>query len=222
MSGMSMNREGGYVNPLLISLILSIVVLLGVAGFGAWAYSSRQDYKNNSDLKSAAAASEAVKKTQIEEAAKYAEQAKSPLQQYVGPSQYGAVTVQYPKTWSGYIISNASNPLSTYFHPDVVPDIVGGKNAYAMRIQVIPRSYASQMQQYETSVNAKKITVTPYTLPKVPDVVGSRIDGQISADNQGSIVVLPLRNMTLMISTESQDFIKDFNEIILPNATFAP
>jgi hypothetical protein len=199
-----------------------VVLLLGVAGFGTWAFASRQDYKNNSDQKSAAAATAAVKDTQIKDAAKYAEESKNPLKQFVGPSQFGSVTAQYPKTWSGYIIANASTPLSAFFHPDVVPDVVSQGNAYALRIQVVSRSYAQQLLMYETQVQSKKVTVKPYSLPKVPDVVGSRIDGQISTNNQGSVIILPLRNLALQISTESQDFEKDFNEIILPNFTFSP
>jgi hypothetical protein len=222
MSGMSMNRQGGYINPLLVSLILALVLLVAVASFGGWAFTSRQDYKNNSDQKSAVAAAAERKKTQGEDAAHYAEEAKSPLKQFVGPSQYGSVTASYPKTWSGYVITNASTPLSAFFQPDVVPDVQNPDNAYALRIQVIGRSYAQQLLLYDTQVQAKKVTVTPYSLPKVPGVVGSRIDGQIATDTQGTVIILPLRNLSLQISTESQSFENDLNNIILPNFTFAP
>jgi hypothetical protein len=223
MSGMKTNRQGGYMNVLMIPLVLAVVLLVSAASFGAWAFSSRSDYKNHSDVKSAAAASAAVKATQETDAKKYAEEAKSPLKKFVGPSQFGSVTAMYPKTWSGYIIANNSTPLSAYFQPDVVPDISGqSNNAYAFRVQVVSQTYANELQSYSSLVSTKKVTVTPYTFPKVPGVVGSRIDGQISANDQGTIIIVPLRNLSLLVSTESQNFEPDFNNIILPNFTFSP
>lgn len=222
MSVMSTNRQGGYVDPLLIPLIAAVFLLITAAGFGAWAFSSRQDFKNNSDQKSAVAAAAAVKDAQQKDAAKYAEEAKDPLKQFVGPSQYGSVTAKYPKTWSGYVIKNVSNPLSAYFQPDVVGDIQDDDGSYALRIQVVNQSYASQLQSYDSAVKTGKATASPFSFAKVPSVVGTRIDGQISIKNQGTIIILPLRNLTLLVSTESQDFEADFNNIILPNFTFSP
>ena len=222
MSGMGMNRQGGYIDSLLIPLILAVVLLLGAVLFGGWAFSTRQGYKNHSDQKAEKAAAAAVAATQITDAAKYAEEAKNPLKTFVGPSQYGSITMQYPKVWSGYVIENNSTPLNAYFQPDVVPDVSDQSSAYALRIQVISQSYAGQLQAYSGLVQSKKVTVAPYTLPKVPSVVGSRVDGQISSTNQGSIIILPLRNLTLQISTESQTFEPDFNNIILPNLSFSP
>jgi hypothetical protein len=222
MSGMKTNRQGGYMNILLIPLIAAAVLLIAAAAFGAWAFSSRSDYKNHSDVKSAAAASVAVKATQESDAQKYAEEAKSPLKKFTGPSQYGSVTAMYPKTWSGYIISNSSTPLSAYFQPDVVPDVSTQSSAYAFRVQVVSQTYAAQLQQYQSLVSSKKVTVTPFSFAKVPGVVGSRIDGQISTNDQGSIIIVPLRNLSLIVSTESQSFEPDFNNIILPNFTFSP
>lgn len=222
MSGMRFNRQGGYINVLLIALILASVLLIAAASFGAWAFSGRQDYKNHSDQKAAKAATAAVTATQTADAAKYAQEVKNPLKPFVGPSQYGGITVLYPKTWSGYIIQDNSTPLSAYFQPNVVPSINDQDSAYALRVQVISQTYAQQLQTYDSLVQSKKVTVKPYSMAKVPGVVGSRIDGQISPSNQGSIIILPLRNVTLQISTESQDFEADFNDIILPNLTFSP
>ena len=222
MSGMRPNRQGGYMNVLLIPLIVAVVLLISAASFGAWAFSSRSDYKNHSDAKSAVAAAAAVKVAQQTDAQKYAEEAKSPLKKFVGPSQFGSVTALYPKTWSGYVITNQSVPLSAFFQPDVVPDVQAQGNAYALRIQVVGQTYASQLQSYSSLVTAKKVTLTPYSFPKVPSVVGSRIDGQISTSNQGTVIIVPLRNLSLVVSTESQTFEPDFNNTILPNFTFAP
>src|SRR4051812_36565287 len=99
---MSNMRQEGYINGTLVSLICAVVLLFCALGFGAWAYGGRQDYKNNSDQKASAVAADAIKETEAADAVKYAEAAKSPLKTYIGPEAFGAVTVQYPKTWSTY------------------------------------------------------------------------------------------------------------------------
>ena len=46
---------------LIISLIVSLLLLLGAIGFGVWAYGGREDYKNNVDQKISAAVEVAQK-----------------------------------------------------------------------------------------------------------------------------------------------------------------
>ena len=41
--------EAGSMNILLIPLILVTILALGASGFGIWAFSSRQEYKNETD-----------------------------------------------------------------------------------------------------------------------------------------------------------------------------
>jgi len=219
---MKVRSERGFINVLLLSLIATVVFLIAALSFGAWAFNSRQDYKNHSDKKAAVAASVAVQSTQSSDAVKYAEAAKSPLKTYVGPEAYGSVTLQYPKTWSAYVINdNSQTPLNSYFHPDYVPDI-NGNSAFSLRLSIVSSSYSSAIAGYSSFVQSKKLSAAPYSLPKVPSVIGTRFDGQLTTSKQGSIIILPLRNVTLEISTESTDFLPDFNNTILPNLTFSP
>ena len=216
--------EGGYVSGMLISLILCAVLLVSSLGFGLWAFTSRQDYKNNSDQKSARAAAAAKTATEADDAVKYAEAAKSPLKSHVGPSQFGAITVQYPKTWSGMIAEEGrgGTPVNDYFHPDVVPNIGNKDNAFALRVQIVDSSYDRIIDGYQNDVKSKKVTAVPFALPKVPNTVGLRVDGQIDDNKRGSMVIIPVRNMTLKIWTESPDFVADFDKYIIPNFTFSP
>ncbi len=219
------HSQRGYIDALLIPLIVVVVLLIAAIGFGGWAYSGRNEYKNHADKKIAEAVATATQATQKADAAQYAEDAKNPLKTHVGPEAYGSISIQYPKTWSAYVIEHTTNsgvPMNDYFAPDIVPDTADQNTAYALRVQVVPVAYSQIMAQYNSLVSAKKVTVSPYNLPKVPGVVGSRVDGQIAANKQGSMIVLPLRNMTLEISTEAQVYLNDFNKTILPNLTFSP
>jgi len=223
MSDMKSLGQKGAISALLISLILAVLLLFGALGFGFWAFSGRQDYKNNVDQKVATAVSAAQSQQQATDAKQYTEDAKNPLKKYVGPADYGSVTLQYPKTWSGYVVTaNGSNPLDAYFQPDIVPNVTDPNNAFALRVQIISQPYDQVVQQFESQVQQKTATLSPYSLPKVPSVIGSRIDGTIATNMQGAVVILPLRNVTLQVSTQAQVYVNDFNNIILPNLSFTP
>lgn len=207
---------------LLVSFIVSLVFLASAGGFGVWAYLERQDYKYNSDQKAAEAAEEAAAQQEVEDEARFVEEEKYPLKPYVGPSQFGSVRLEYPKTWSGYVINKASGqtPISWYMHPNVVPDV--SSNIFALRVEVVDTPYSSSLSGFDNDAENGAVTITPYKLPKVENVVGSRVDGEVSRDIQGSLILLPLRNMTLKIWTESPDYVADFNNIVLPTITFSP
>jgi hypothetical protein len=224
MSNMKLRQEDGFISGILIALIATSVLLLGTLGFAGWAFMSRQDYKFRSDEKSDEAVAVAVKKTEADDAVKYAEAAKNPLVIHKGPSEFGAISVKYPKTWSGYVIESKKNstPVEDYFHPRVVSDTSNKANAYALRIQVVDKSYDSVIKTYESAVKTKKLSARPYSLPMVKDVIGTRFDGQVELNKQGQLIVLPMRNMTLKIWTEAPSFMADFTKIILPNITFSP
>lgn len=219
----SMNEQGR-INVLIISLIACGLLLLATLAFGAWAYSERQDYKDNSDQKVAAAVQQAITNTRQEEAKKFAEEAKNPLKTYSGPSQFGGVKIQFPKTWSTYVINKdgGNTPISWYFHPNIVPDTSNRDNSYALRVEVVDESYSDSLDNFQNDAEEGVVTVQPYSLPKVPDVIGSRINGEVENDKQGSMILLPLRNLTLKVWTESPDYLNDFNDIILKDATFSP
>lgn len=221
---MSKLNQRGAMNLLLIPLILMVVLFVGAAGFGIWAFTSRADYKNNSDQKAALAADQAREDQEQIDATKYAEEAKKPYDTYIGPAPFGNITVNYPKTWSAYVVEQdkGSSPVNGYFQPKTVPSVTNQDNNFALRVELVNTSYQAVLEQFGPRIDAGEATIQPYTLAKVPSVVGSRIEGQITARKQGSMIVMPLRNMTLKIWTESTDFRGDLDTHILPNLTFVP
>jgi hypothetical protein len=223
MSGMN-NQQRGTLDVLLLPLILLFIFLIGVSVFAFWAYGSRQDYKTNVDQKIDAAVQSAVQQAQASDAKQYNQAAKYPLATFTGPSTFGNVTFKYPKTWSAYVAEEPTSqtPVDGYFYPAIVPDITNSSNNYALRVQLIEQSYANSMQQFAGGVSSGQLAVSQYTLPKLPNVIGSMLQGQLSPNNQGTMVVLPLLNMTLEVWTESPQFQSDFTNNVLSNLTFQP
>lgn len=216
--------ERGSIDPLLLPLVTVSVLFIVAISFGVWAFMSRGDYKNHSDAKAAVAVAANKLVVQAADAKNYAEEAKNPLKTYVGPDAYGSVHISYPKTWSAYIDTNSGTPLDAYFHADYVPS-VQSKQAYNLRVQVVAQSYSSAVNSYASLVTKGSVTASAYSLPKVTSVVGTRLSGAIfpsKPTGTGSIVVLPLRDKTLKIWTESNDYLADFNTYVLPNLSFSP
>lgn len=225
MSDMKALDQRGGLNGLLIPFILSILFFVGAASFGAWAFMSRQDYKNNTDAKIATAQAVTKAQTQAADQVIYAQAAKYPLRSYIGPSAYGNVKISYPKTWSAYVqdaTNGGSSPVNGYFQPDVVPNVNSDSSTFALRVQVLSNSYPQQLASFANQAKNGKVTVAPYSLPKLPNVIGSIVTGQIGQNVQGTMIIVPIRSLTLEIWTEQPSEQSDFTNIILPNVTFSP
>lgn len=227
MSGMYRTRRNASqvgMSVLAVPFALAVVFLIGSLVFGVWAYMQMQDYKNNVDSKIGVAVNQAKQQEDAAQQAIYNQKEKSPYRTYKGPAAYGSVSITYPKTWSAYVIDDQSSSpyVNGYFYPDTVPDTQSQSAAFALRVQIVQDTYSSVLSQAAGQVQDSQATVAPYALPKVPSVVGSRIDGQLPNQKTGTMVVLPLRNTTLEVWTESSDFQDDFLNIILPNLTFSP
>lgn len=226
MSSMKKNMgERGEMNVLLIPVILLAVFFIAAGSFAFWAYGSRENYKNNTNQIVATAVTANTNSVQSQDAKKYAEEAKNPLTIYSGPDAYGSVKVSYPKTWSAYVdTTNSSTPLDAYFHEGYVPS-TDSQQTYNLRVQVNSQSYSDILNQYTGQIQTGQISASPYSFPKVPNIIGTKLTGAIVPNDpsgQGVLIVIPLRSTTLEVWTESNDYLPDFNTYILPNLTFSP
>jgi hypothetical protein len=217
-------RQRGSINVLLIPLIFMILLFIAAAAFGYWAYNSREDYKNNVDQKIAAQVHDAKKQASAQKDKEYAKKAKYPFRTYKGPADYGSIILKYPKTWSAYVDerNNGSYPVNGYFHPGFVPGVQDPHHTFAVRLRVLQQSYNSVLKQYKGKVHTGKVKTHPYRSPNVAHVVGTKLTGQIQPQKQGEMIVMPFRDKTLELWTESTKFKDDFNNIILKNFDFSP
>ena len=207
---------------LIVSVVLGVLLLAALI-FGIWAFNERGTYKNKTDQIVAKEVELAKQQTSDQKDKEFVEKEKNPLKEYKGPATYGSLSVQYPKTWSAYVdeAGRGNLPISGYFHPNFVPGLNSG-TAFALRIEVVGSAYDTEVKAFEPKVKAGKVKVTPYTAIKVPGATGSKIEGEINQGQKGIMVLFPLRDKTIKISTQTEAFAKDFNDIILANLTFVP
>ena len=217
--------QDGMISGMTIAFIGVCVLLVVAIVFGATSYSGEKKYKNNADQLIAAAVNKANTKLTAELNAQFQAENNATVTSYVGPPQWGSVTVYYPKAWSGYVDTDGSNPLDAYFNPGVVPSVNNISNLFALRVEVVGNSYSNQLAQYTAQQNNQQgptLSITPYTLPKVSNVVGVMITGLVQPNKQGVMVMFPLRTNTLEIWTESTQYASLLTNQILQTATFQP
>jgi len=217
---MNKHNQNGAAGGLTLAFIVTFMLLIGAICFAAWAFTGRQDYKNNTDAKINTAVQAAVQKESAAKDAAAAAAAADPLATYSGPEAYGSIIINYPKNWSGYVDNtNSSTPLNAYFTPGVVPALSAQTSVFALRVQVLNQAYAQVLQGI---TGQQKLSVSAYALPKLPNVVGVKAVGQISDQVNGTMVILPLRANTLEIWTDGTQYMNDFNNNILANFSFSP
>lgn len=205
---------------LLIPLILVSTLLLVSIGFGAWAFMGMQDYKNNSDQKSAEAVAIAEENLTIKKDAEFAESYKLPYTTYQGPAAFGTLTIQYPKTWSNYLNDSGGIPVDGYMQPGYVSAKDEVTN-YSLRYQVTEQQYDEEIRRFESRVRSGRATTKAYRSPKQESILGMYVSGELETRKQGAMVILPLRDKTIKIWTEGEEFRGDF-EKILQEFTFVP
>lgn len=222
--GMPVGQPKKHLNVLLIPFILTLLLLLGSIGFAVWAYMGMQDYKLNVQPKIDQAVAIAVETTKTEKDKEFVEKEKIPTKTYKAGQTAGNLSITYPKTWSAYVEESdkGSEVINGYLHPSFVPAPDSGTD-FALRIEVVSASYDQVLRQFQGKVKSGKVRVSAYKAPRMPEgLVGTRVDGEINTGQQDSMVIFPLRDKTIQVSTESAQFLGDFNDIVLANLTFEP
>ena len=220
---MRLNQKGS-INVLAVALVFTVLFLIAALGFGAWAFMSRQDYKNNVDQKIAAAQEVTKQQTETAKDNEFQEKEKQPLKQYKSSAELSSIIISYPKTWSAYIDEKAggSSPLNAYFQPQFVPAI-NNNTLYALRAELSNKNLVDEAKTFDNNVKQGKVTSQPYQSIVLGSGLGLKFEGEIFSKKQGVMVLLPIREKTLKIWTESSnDFKGDLENIILKNISYSP
>ena len=206
-------RENGFVNGWMVSSIGLIVLSTGLLALSIWAFMNYTDQKTNvNTIRDTAVA--AAKKTQFDtDEANFTQREKEPMRQFTGPSDYGAVTFNYPKTWSLFINRDASSggTYEAYLNPVAVPAI-SSTQQFALRVLIEEKDYDKALTSYDSLV--KKGDLKSSSVTSADGSTGTRLDGKFSNDIHGSAVIYKIRDKTLTIRTDATTFTADFNALI--------
>lgn len=205
---------------LIVALLMSILFVVAL-GFGIWAFIGMQANKTNLDAKIEAASEVAVKEAENSKELEFAERDKNPFKSYAGSATYGALNFSFPRTWSVYTEEKSSGTLLDFFAQPIVVNGTGNENSFALRVQIVDAQYDKVIAGFQKSATDGKVAVSAFRPEKVTSVVGSRISGEIVKGKVGSMVLLPQRDKTFLLWTESPDNLADFEKVI-QSITFVP
>lgn len=206
-------------HPFVVTSVVLSILVVALGGIGIWAFVNYQDQKNNVDAKIEAAVAAAKQEQSEADDKLFAEREKQPARQLVGPADLGQVSFDYPKTWSVYIDKDGtSGEYEAYLHPGAVRAL-SSDLPVALHVSILKQDYDKVVKDYREAVTKGELKAAPVT---VQGQTGTRLDGTFSKERQGSMVLLKLRDKTIVVTTESKDFVGDFNAIVLPSLKFNP
>lgn len=206
-------RPSGGGNKKTIILVVLIVVLVAMTGFAIWSFVSYTGQKTNVDSKINNAVAIAEKNQADSDAAKFAARDKEPNRQFVGPDDYGRLTFDYPKTWSVYIgqdVTSNGGTFGAYLNPVSVP-VVTSTQQYALQVTIEQQDYDHVVSTYSPLVTTGALNSSAVS---ANGVNGTRLDGKFTANIRGAAVIFKIRDKTLIMQTDADTFLPDFNALI--------
>ncbi len=220
---MQMPADGtAYVEDNKMDLIKNIALVgLGVIALalGILFAMKAKDYNELSsdiDGKIAISTAEALDDNTLKLEKEFAEREKSPLRSFTGPEDYGALSFNYPKTWSLYVEADAINggDYVAYFNPIQVDPTKDKSSIYALRLTITNKSFETVTGDYQKQMSKKEANLSMDTVTINGDVA-NRYTGTIpGTEFNGYIVVIKIRDKTAILRTDSYLFESDYNSLL--------
>ncbi len=200
-------------NRSLLYIALIVVFLIGTIGFGALsivAFSQAHTAKATQDKAKAdaAAAARAEQKQADAQAAQTA--AESPFSSYTAPDEYGAFVVKYPKTWSASVTESRSGSpqVNLLLEPGIVHTADSTLDLLPARITLVQRTLAEFIKQYTSQKSLARSDIT------VSGIKSTNFTGKFADKRTIRIVAVPVRDKTLVFTSESAAYASEFDQIL--------
>lgn len=199
---------------LIETILLVIISLIAVTFIGlfVWKYLEWDSVRTDVDGQIDAAVATAVSENTAKLEAEFTEREKYPYKTFTGPSDYGSLSFEYPKTWNVYIASDASDgdDFEAYFNPGEVQP-VSSSTINSLRVTIRTTSFETAIRTYENSVRNGRLTLTTRN---IASTIANVYTGQISNDIQGIVAVFKLRDKVVTIQTDANQFSAEYYKLL--------
>ena len=206
-------KTSGAVSTWMIVSISLIVAVVATTGATVVAMMNYFENKATLDAQVSAAVTDAKKELGDKLEADFAERDKEPNRQFAGPDDYGALTFDYPKTWSVYIAKDGTSngeAYEAYLNPITVPP-VATKQQFGLRVKIEQKDSDKVLEGYNSLVKKGDLKSSTVTINGDP---GTRLQGSFSKDIRGIAVVFKIRDKTVTLQTDADTFTGDFDAIV--------
>lgn len=208
------NKEKGAITGSIVAIVVLVILVLGFGGFSVWSYLQYLDQRDNVDEKVDVAVAEAVRQNSEKLEADFEAREKEPHRQFNGPSDYGSLTFEYPKTWSAYQATDISGgggvTYEAYLNPVLVPPITNTAK-FAVRITIEQKTYDKSVSSYDSLVKKGDLTSSVYS---DGTHTGTKLVGNFDKNTYGTAVLLKMRDRTLTMRTDGDVFTSDFEALL--------
>ncbi len=199
--------------------LIRTIVIIGLSLISAtfialfvWAFIQWNEANTAVQAKTKVAVEEAVAENTAELENDFANREKQPYKTFGGPTDYGSLSFEYPKTWSVYIAADITSGKSfeAYFNPDVIQPI-SDETIDALRLKIVNESTDEILEDYNDEVEDGNITAETRQINGDPVTI---FTGQITDEFQGKVAVFKLRDKTVIIQTDATIFFDEFEHVL--------
>ena len=208
---------------LIIATIAASLVAVAFAGLFVWMMTERNEAQSDIDTKISLAVTAAKEEQREADLLEFDEIEKTPYKVFYGPTDYGSLSFEYPKSWSVYVAESAVNGgnFSAYLNPDQV-EAVSNNTVNALRVKILNTSFEAVTQNYQQLIAGGKtdLTMISANIGKNDSIVANLYTGTLPDSTLiGYMVVFKIRDKTAILQTDSVLFESDF-EKLLQTVTF--
>ena len=205
--------QRGAANILLVTAAFMTITTLALGGTSIYFISEYNQAKTTVDQQKAEAAATARDEQKQADEADFVQRQKEPYRSYSAPLVFGALTIAYPRNWNLYAEerAEAGQQLNLFWNPDLVQSEDTYDGTYSLRTLLERTVYTAAIAKRQSAVEKGELTAEPIT---VSGINGTRYRGRVAENHTGILVILPIRDKTLSLWTESTDYANDFNTII--------
>lgn len=195
-----------------IVLVLVSIVAVVFIGLFAWKYVEWDSVKTDVDgqIDAAVAMAKAELRAEMEE--EFTEREKYPYKTFTGPTDYGSLSFEFPKTWNVYIAKDASNggDFEAYFNPGEV-QTVSTSTINALRVTIKDQAFDTAVRSYDNYVNNNRLTLTTRL---VGGTIANVYTGELMNRLYGAMAAFKLRDKTVMLQTDANIFSDEFYRLL--------
>lgn len=198
---------------IIVALALALVTFIGLF---IWIFVQNTDTQKNFTAKVDAAVASAETELSTKLEAEFAEREKQPYKNFSGPSDYGSLSFDYPKTWSVYIAYDAAKGgnFEAFLNPGEVGPTSNKDTVNALRVSILDKSFDNVVTEYQRAVAKKNSNLKVETI-SVNGVSASRYTGTIPKTKfEGVVVIFKIRDKTVILQTDAMKYSADFNLVV--------
>lgn len=201
-----------------IAIIALSLVSLTFIGLFIWMFVQYDAARTNVDGQIAVAVAEERDELTVKLENEFAEREKYPFRTFAGPADYGALTFEYPKTWSVYIPKDASKggDFEAYFNPIEVNEI-NNQNIQALRVSILDTPFDDVVARYQGELEGDepRMRLESVTIGEDNAVPANKYTGIIpGTEFNGYVVIFKIRDKTAILQTDSVLFEADYNTLL--------